>query len=182
MNHEVSFDSIESTREFVSLLAQVVLETKHDVEGDIGREMSLNFPRRLKALQIVEHKLRTLESHLEKVPRILNDLRSLRRLLFGQRTNGGAALRPTSIGLAKAETTSSGPSSEASRSGVPPDSAVARPASIRVAVRKRALSSYRDAHSHLEVADAVAWYIRPDFKTIDGRKSREANEAFMRQR
>jgi len=128
MKPEVPLDSIESAHEFVTLLAQVVLETKRELQLDIQRETGGNFPRRLKALKIVEYKLRTLESHLENLARILNDLRSLRRLLFGERT-ANAAVPRVSIGIAeKAETTPSVPSSEVSRSGVPPETAVARPA------------------------------------------------------
>jgi hypothetical protein len=44
--------------------------------------MSSNVSRRLDALQIVAHKLETLELHLTKSRRILNDLRFLRRLLL----------------------------------------------------------------------------------------------------
>ena len=164
MKPEIPFDSVESTHEFVTLLAQVVVETKRDIEGDVQREMSLNFPRRLKALQIIQYKLRTLESHLGHVRRALNDLRSLRRLLFGERTDGGVAVRRTSIDVAKAETT---PSSEVSPSGVPLESTVARPATIRATVRKRALSSLRDTHaSNQGVAGAVPWYFRQDIKPI----------------
>ena len=35
MNHEVPFDSIESAHEFVTLVAQVALETKRDIEADL---------------------------------------------------------------------------------------------------------------------------------------------------
>ena len=184
MNPEAPFDSVESAHRFVTFLAQVVLDTQHDIEGDIQREMSSNFPRRLRALQIIENKLRTLEVHLRNIRRLLNDLCSLRRLLFGERTNGGVVVPRTLIGIANAEITPSrSPLTEASRLSVPPNSAVARPASIPVTVRKRALSSYRDAHAHnLKGADAVPWYIRPDYKPIGERKSREANEGLMQRR
>jgi len=176
MKPEVPLESIESAHEFVTLLAKVVLETKHDLEVDIQRETGGNFPRRLKALKIVKYKLRTLESHLENLARILNDLRSLRRLLFGERT-ADLAVRPASIGIAeKAETTPSVASSEVDRSRVPLESAVARPASTGATVRKRALSSSGSAHARdLGAAKAVPWYIRPDCKPIDKEKSREAN-------
>ena len=153
MNPEVPFDSVESAHEFVTILAQVVVETKRDIDVDIQLEISSSkFPRRLKALQIVENKMRALESHLEKIRRIFNDLRSLRRLLFGERT-----------------TPSTSPPSEVSRSGVPPESTVARPASIRATVRKRTLSSWRDAHARNPgVAGAGPWYVRRDRKPVEG--------------
>ena len=173
MKPEVPLDSIESAHEFVTLLAQVVLETKRELQLDIQRETGGNFPRRLKALKIVEYKLRTLESHLENLARILNDLRSLRRLLFGERTANAAVPRVSICIAEKAETT---PSSDVSRSGVPPETAVARPAGAGTKVRKRALSSSGSAHARdLEAAKAVPWYIRPDCKPIDQKKSREAN-------
>ena len=173
MNREHPFDSIESAHEFVALCAKVVHETKHDIDTDIQREMSSNVSRRLDALQIVAYKLETLEPHLTKSRRILNDLRSLRRLLFEERASGALAVRPKSIGIAKAETSPS-PSPEVSRSGVSPDNAVARHARVCATARKRALSSSRDGHARsLEAADAVPWYIRPDFKANDERKSRD---------
>jgi len=118
MNHEVPFDSVESAHGFVNLLAQVVLETRHDIEADVQRETNSNLPRRLEALQLTVYKMQTLEFHLKKSRCILNDLRSLRRLLFGERTNGNLAVPGTSIGIAKAEATPSTPSnplSEVSR-------------------------------------------------------------------
>jgi hypothetical protein len=110
--------------------------------------MGANFPRRRRALQIIEDKLRTLESDLKNSRRILNSLRSLRRLLMGERTNGGVA-----IGVAKAE--------------ISP--AVACYASIWETARKQALSSLRDAQAQNPgVADAVPWYVRQDTRPLDG--------------
>jgi len=88
MNPELPFDSIESAHEFVGLFVRAVLESKRDIDADIQREMGSNVPRRLEALQIVAYKLEALELYLTKSRRILNDLRSLRRLLFEERTGG----------------------------------------------------------------------------------------------
>ena len=99
MNHEVAFDSIESTHEFLTLVAQVVLEAKRDIGAHLQREMSSSFSRRLEALQIIVYLLETLEIDIKKSRRILNDLRSLRRLLFEERT-----AKPNSIPDAKTET------------------------------------------------------------------------------
>jgi len=93
MNHEVAFDSIESTQEFLTLVAQVVLEAKRDIGAHLQREMSSSFSRRLEALQIIVYLLETLEINIKKSRRILNDLRSLRRLLLGERANGTMAVR-----------------------------------------------------------------------------------------
>jgi hypothetical protein len=181
MNPDLPFDSIESAHQFVALYAKVVLETKHDIDTDIQREMSSNVSRRLDALLIVAYKLETLELHLTKSRRILNDLRSLRRLLFEERASGALAVRPKSIGIAKAET-SPRPSPEVSRSGVSPDN-MARQASICATVRKRALSSPRDAHANnVEAADAVPWYTRRTSNLSTRAKSRQMNQALAQQR
>ena len=129
----------------------------------------------MKALQIVEHKLRTLESHLENLARILNDLRSLRRLLFGERTPDVAVRRaPLSI-AEKAGITPSVHSPGVTRSGVSPDSSVARPASARATIRKRAFSSWCEAHArNPRVADAVPWYVRQYIKPVGETTTRKA--------
>jgi hypothetical protein len=171
MNRELPLDSIESAQEFVALIAQVVLETKHDIEADVQREMSSTFPRRLRALQIIADNLGTLELHVRRSCRILNDLRSLRRLLFGERTKGAVAVRPKPIGTAKAEASPSSVSPRVDLSAAS-ESTAARDVSSHVTVRKRALSSVRAADARNPgPADAVPWYVRPNFKPIDGRKT-----------
>ena len=92
MNHASGspFDSIESAHDFVSLFADSVADAKRDIESDIQRELKSNAPRRMDALRLAAYNLEKLELHLNKSRRILNDLRSLRRLLFEER----AATRP----------------------------------------------------------------------------------------
>jgi len=162
MNPELPFDSIESAHEFVGLFVKAVLESKRDIDADIQREMGSNVPRRLEALQIVAYKLDALELYLTKSRRILNDLRSLRRLLFEERASGAQALRPKSSAITKPDASGS-PSPEVSGSGVAPENAVAPHASVCAAVRKRAVSSSRDPHPNVVAADA--WYIRSEFKS-----------------
>ena len=164
MNPELAFDSIESAHEFVALVSKVALETKRDIDADIQREMSPTASRRVEALQIVAHKLGTLGLHLTQTRRILNDLRSLHRLLFGERRTGIAVVPLESTGMAKPET-AAGPPSGGSRSGDGPENAVARKPSVCAAVRKRALATARDPHAiNQEATDPAPWYIRPDFK------------------
>ena len=81
MQHE--FESLESAHDFVALLAETVAETKRDLEADVQRESSVS--RRRDALQIALYSLSKLELHVNRTSRILNDLRSLRRLLFEER-------------------------------------------------------------------------------------------------
>jgi hypothetical protein len=79
------FDSIESAHEFITLLAQTIYEVKLDIEADIEREQTSNLPRRLDALRMVVYTLEKLELHMNRSRRALNDLRTLRRLLFEER-------------------------------------------------------------------------------------------------
>jgi predicted nuclease of restriction endonuclease-like RecB superfamily len=80
------FDSIESAHDFISLFSDSVTDAKREIETDIQRESKGNAPRRLDALRLAAYNLEKLELHLNKSRRILNDLRSLRRLLFEERT------------------------------------------------------------------------------------------------
>jgi len=66
-------------------LSEVVVETKKTINGDVESEASSKAPRRLDALRLAFYNLEKLELHLNKSVRILNDLRSLRRLLFEER-------------------------------------------------------------------------------------------------
>jgi hypothetical protein len=98
------FDSIENAHEFMTLLAQTVFETKLEIEADVARESSSNFPRRAEALQLTLYTLTRLEFHMDRSRRILNDLRTLRRLLFEERTLTALTARPQADGRARAET------------------------------------------------------------------------------
>lgn len=80
------FDSIESAHDFVALLTETVREAKQEVDADIQREATAEFPRRLDALRTALYSMEKLEVHMNQSRRILNDLRSLRRLLFEERS------------------------------------------------------------------------------------------------
>ncbi len=81
---ETPFDNIESAHEYVSLLLEAIEEAKEQVEHEIGR--AGNVVRRQEALQLVSYKLVRLSSHISASKRLLNDLRSLRRLLLEERS------------------------------------------------------------------------------------------------
>ena len=98
------FDSIENAHEFLTLLAQTIFETKLDIEADVQRESSSNYPRRAEALKLTLYTLNRLEFHMNRSRRILNDLRTLRRLLFQERTLSALTARPQANGKARAET------------------------------------------------------------------------------
>src|SRR5208337_744900 len=101
---ESPFDSIEDAHDFLTLLAQTIFETKLDIETDVQRESSSNYPRRAEALKLTLYTLNRLEFHMNRSRRILNDLRTLRRLLFQERTLSALTARPRENGKAKAET------------------------------------------------------------------------------
>ena len=92
------FDSVESAHEFVTLLAATVGEAKREVEADVQRETGLDSPRRLEALRTALYSMEKLEQHMLKSRRLLNDLRSLRRLLFDERSaNAKPTMRPVLV-------------------------------------------------------------------------------------
>jgi len=79
------FETIESAHGFVKLLAKAVRETKGALEADVERESWSDKSRRLDAFRIVLYSLGKLEAHMYQSSRILNDLRTLRRLLLAER-------------------------------------------------------------------------------------------------
>jgi hypothetical protein len=80
---ETPFDSIENAHDYVRMLIDAVVEARRDIEPDIVNASQSE--RRLQALRLVQHKLDKLEQHLKSSGRLLNDLRSLRRLLLEER-------------------------------------------------------------------------------------------------
>jgi uncharacterized membrane-anchored protein YhcB (DUF1043 family) len=86
---ERRFDNIESAHQYVRLLAQQIHDVEDEIEKDIAEAAGSGFARRVDALQLVSHKLKQLKHHLAASSRVLNDLRSLRRLLVGQERDGG---------------------------------------------------------------------------------------------
>jgi hypothetical protein len=82
MTSATAFDTIESAQEFLALLREAVEESKLTAASDITQTEGRN----LDALRIVFYKLEKLEQHLRVSGRLLNDLRTLRRLLLEERT------------------------------------------------------------------------------------------------
>lgn len=82
---ETPFDSIEGSHEYVALLAEAVQEARTEVEADIADAALEGAGRRQQALLLVSHNLDKLSVHITKSRRILNDLRTLRRLLLAER-------------------------------------------------------------------------------------------------
>ena len=82
---ETPFDSIEGSHEYVRMLAEAVNEARRDVEAEIGAAEQDRADRRKEALLLVSYNLAKLNLHITSSRRILNDLRSLRRLLLAER-------------------------------------------------------------------------------------------------
>jgi hypothetical protein len=86
---ETPFDNIESSHEYVCLLADAVHEALAEVEADIAMAGADGATRRKEALQLVHFNLTKLTGHMTASRRILNDLRTLRRLLLDERSLEG---------------------------------------------------------------------------------------------
>ena len=82
---ETPFDNIEGSYEYVSLLAEAVDEALAEVETDVSLASGESAQRRREALQLVHFKLSRLSSNLASSKLLLNDLRTLRRLLLDER-------------------------------------------------------------------------------------------------
>jgi hypothetical protein len=92
---ETPFDSIESSHEYVALLAEALAEARRDVEGQIAVAESEGAARRKEALMLVSYSLAKLDVHITTSRRILNDLRTLRRLLLSERGQTAEAAAET---------------------------------------------------------------------------------------
>lgn len=82
---EAEFDSIESAHDFVDVLAATVLDAVVDLDRDRKIASADGDKRRVDAIDLAQFKLKMLTRHLHQSRRILNDLRSIRRLLLDER-------------------------------------------------------------------------------------------------
>lgn len=80
------FHSLESAQEYISLLGTAVDDAIRDIQQDIEAAGTGHAGRRLEALRLVNYKLGRLRHQVSGTGRLLNDLRTLRRLLLGERT------------------------------------------------------------------------------------------------
>lgn len=87
MSHcpETPFDNIESSLEYVSLLAEAIDVSIAEVEADLALAGADHANRRKEALQLVLYNMIKLQRNMTSSRRILNDLRTLRRLLLEER-------------------------------------------------------------------------------------------------
>ena len=82
---ETPFDNIESAFEYVNHLLEAAREAQDQIATEILRAANPQLARRKQALELVNYKLDKLSSHIAASRRILNDLRTLRRLLLEER-------------------------------------------------------------------------------------------------
>jgi predicted nuclease of restriction endonuclease-like RecB superfamily len=87
MNSEPTrpFDSIESAHEFIALLEESIGDAVRDVKDHAQQASQQQDARSVEALNLALYKMSQLSSHMHKSRRILNDLRTIRRLLFQER-------------------------------------------------------------------------------------------------
>jgi hypothetical protein len=85
------FESVESAQEFVELLVEALDETQAEIQDQLRAAVQAGNSRHEQALQLVAYKLQSLAQHMTTSRRILNDLRTLRRLLLEERQPRGEA-------------------------------------------------------------------------------------------
>ena len=101
---ETPFDTIESAQQFIDLLIEAIVESRRDVDADIALHERNRSKRSKQALQLVSANLAKLSQHMTASRRILNHLRTMRRLLLEERQpdktpqtrNGNRQLTPWS--------------------------------------------------------------------------------------
>lgn len=96
---DTPFDSIEGALEYVSLLVDSVEEAREDIAVEVEEARAEpDADRRADALQVVAYKLDRLAEHARASRRLLNDLRTLRRLLLDERRQPLAPLVESDTG------------------------------------------------------------------------------------
>jgi len=100
---ETPFDSIEGSHEYVAMLAESLEEARREVEAEIATAEREHAGRRKEALLLVSYNLAKLNLHITASRRILNDLRSLRRLLLAERGLVVDEDKGTEVGAAGSE-------------------------------------------------------------------------------
>jgi hypothetical protein len=87
--HDGPFNCIEEAHQYIGLLRDAADETQVEVRDDLAAAEMAGARRRVEALYVVMQKLGQLRQHLDATRRVLNDLRTLRRLLFEERDGVG---------------------------------------------------------------------------------------------
>jgi hypothetical protein len=95
---ETPFDSIEGSYQYVDMLSEAIAEARRDVEEEVALAEKENAGRRKQGLLLVSFNLAKLDGHITTSRRILNDLRTLRRVLMAERKSAKTAVHTASHG------------------------------------------------------------------------------------
>ena len=95
---ETPFDSIEGSYQYVDMLSEAIAEARRDVEEEVAIAEKESADRRKQGLLLVSYNLAKLEGHMTTSRRILNDLRTLRRVLMAERKSAKTAVHSASQG------------------------------------------------------------------------------------
>jgi hypothetical protein len=79
------FETIESAQEFIVLLEASIDEAMNELREQHEEALATGVARRVEATTLAQYKMKQLASHIGKSRRLLNDLRTLRRLLWEER-------------------------------------------------------------------------------------------------
>jgi hypothetical protein len=90
VTRETPFDSIESSHRYLSLLAEAIDEASGSLTEMIDLAVARGETRQEQALRLAAFKLSRLSEHIRAGRALLNDLRTLRRLLLGERGSSAA--------------------------------------------------------------------------------------------
>src|SRR5690242_1513027 len=82
---EQPFDSIESAHDFMNVLSETVLAAMKDLHRDHKAAVEDGQERRAHAIALALYKAKMLNSYVYKSRRMLNDLRTIRRLILNER-------------------------------------------------------------------------------------------------
>ena len=124
---ETTFGSIEGAAEYLGLLLESVNEAREDLEAETAVASAAGAERRQQAIQLATYKLSQLKQHLTTSHRLLNDLRTIRRLLFAERQSATATSPGQLVTTAENLTTAeSKPISSEARRSAHPNAADAR--------------------------------------------------------
>ena len=79
------FDSIESAQDYMTLLAETILDVMKELNDEHRRALQEKQDRRGRAIELATYKLKMLNCYVHKSRRALNDLRMIRRLILNER-------------------------------------------------------------------------------------------------
>jgi len=82
---EQPFSTIEGAIGFMQVLAETILETRMELNCEHQMAVHDGQDRRARGITLALFKLKTLNGHVDKSRRALNDLRMLRRLILSER-------------------------------------------------------------------------------------------------